>query len=211
MHGVNPSQARADGVMLKAYPKMSFQLSIKGEKEMDYRIENKEAFQVFGIEGVFDVRVGIQGSGDDTNLRKPADLWEESHVNGAYEKLAADAGEVPAFVGKDLCNVHAICDYRETEKDTFPYMLCAFRGAGSKITGYTVADIPAHTWAIFPSVRCPWSEFGAVIGGLYKRIYSEWMPTSNYEQLGSLDMEIYGGDEDTAYVEIWVAVRKKEV
>ena len=210
LHGVTPSEARTDGVMLKAYPKMSFQLSIKGEKEMDYRIENKEAFQVFGIEDVFDVRVGLASTERDENLRKPADLWEECRANGAYEKLYDDAGDLPAFIGKDLCNVHAVCDYRETEKGTFPYMLCAIRSANSKTDGYVMADIPAHTWAIFPSVKCPWGEFGAVIGALYKRIYSEWMPTSNYEQVGSLDMEIYGGDEDTAYVEIWVAVRKKE-
>jgi len=35
LHGVTPTEARADGVMLKAYPKITFQISIKGEKEMD--------------------------------------------------------------------------------------------------------------------------------------------------------------------------------
>ena len=44
LHGVTPTRARTDGVTLKAYPKLSFQLSIKGEKEMDYRIETKEVF-----------------------------------------------------------------------------------------------------------------------------------------------------------------------
>jgi len=53
LHGVTPTEARAGGVTLKAYPRISFQISIKGEKEMDYRIENKEAFQVFGYEGIF--------------------------------------------------------------------------------------------------------------------------------------------------------------
>jgi len=210
LHGVTPSEARADGVTLKAYPKISFQISIKGEKEMDYRIESKEAFTVFGIEDVFITEAGILETGDEKNLRKPSDLWDECRANGAYEKLYTDAGSLPAFVGNELCSVHAVCDYKETEKGTFPYMLCAFRSPDSNVDGYVLADIPAHTWAIFPSVKCPWSEFGATIGALYKRIYSEWMPTSHYEQVGSLDMEVYGGDEDTAYVEIWVAVRKKD-
>lgn len=40
MHGVTPSNARNRGVQLKAFPKISFQISIKGDTEMDYRIEN---------------------------------------------------------------------------------------------------------------------------------------------------------------------------
>lgn len=52
LHGIAPSLAREDGVILKAYPRMSFQISIKGESEMEYRIETKEAFDIFGIETI---------------------------------------------------------------------------------------------------------------------------------------------------------------
>ena len=40
MHGVTPSNARNRGVQLKAFPRISFQISIKGDTEMEYRIEN---------------------------------------------------------------------------------------------------------------------------------------------------------------------------
>ena len=213
LHGVTPSEARADGVNLKAYPRISFQMSIKGEKEMDYRIESKEAFQVFGIEDIFESEAGLasaMGTGKTgTALRKPSDLWDECHANGAYEKLATDAGDLPAYVNKDLCQVHAVCDYKETAPDTFPYMLCAFRGPNSNVDGYTIADIPAHTWAIFPTEKFVWDDCGKVLGALYTRIFSEWLPTSNYEQVGSLDMELYGGDDNFGYVEIWLAIKKK--
>ena len=209
LHGVTPTEARADGVTLKAYPRMSFQISIKGEKEMDYRIETKEAFQVFGIEDVFKVEAGINSTGNGTDLRKPSDLWDESLKNGKHDKLEEDAGNLPAFVGKNLGKVHAICDYRQTEQGTFPYMLCAFRSQNSNTEGYTIAEIPAHTWAIFPSEKHEWKDLGETIGTLYKRIFSEWLPTSNYEQVGSLDMELYGGDAEHSYIEIWLAVKKK--
>ncbi len=42
MHGVLPSEARSDNVILKAYPKMTFQLSIKGGIELNYRILEKK-------------------------------------------------------------------------------------------------------------------------------------------------------------------------
>ncbi|MCL1878289.1 MAG: AraC family transcriptional regulator [Defluviitaleaceae bacterium] len=210
LHGVTPTEARADGVTLKAYPRMSFQISIKGEKEMDYRIETKEAFQVFGIEDVFRVTGGIHGEGFDASERKPSDLWDEGFANGANDKLEANAGDLPSFVGKGLGKIHAICDYRQTEPGTFPYMLCAFKTQNSKTEGYTIADIPSHTWAIFPSEKHEWKDLGETISSLYKRIFSEWLPTSNYEQVGSLDMELYGGDADHSYIEIWLAVKMKE-
>jgi len=204
LHGVTPTAARAGGVTLKAYPRLSFHISIKGEKQMDYRIESKEAFQVFGIEGVF--KTDESGPAP----QKPSDLWDDCHANGAYEKLAAAAGSPPqAIINPELCGVHAVCSYKDTGVDSFPYMLCAFRGNGSKVDGFTVVDIPSHTWAIFPSERFAWGDIGTVIEGLYKRFFSEWLPTADYEQVGSLDFEIYGGDEDFGYIELWFAVRKK--
>lgn len=48
MHGISPSAAREPGANLKAYPKLSFHISIKGDKSMDYKIVEKEAFTVVG-------------------------------------------------------------------------------------------------------------------------------------------------------------------
>ena len=41
MHGILPSEARSENTQLKAYPRMAFQLSIKGGCEMNYRIVEK--------------------------------------------------------------------------------------------------------------------------------------------------------------------------
>ena len=210
LHGVTPTEARSDGVMLKAYPKITFQISIKGDTEMDYRIETKEAFQVFGIEEMFKDEAGtLDTTINLDSIRKPSDLWDDCHANGAYEKLFKASGVLPPFVNSELSSVHAACDYRETESGTFPYMLCAFRTQDSKPGGFTVVDIPSHTWAIFPTGFFDWDDCGEVLGSLYKRIFAEWLPTSNYEQVGSLDMELYGGDDKQGYIEIWLAIQKK--
>lgn len=39
LHGVTPTEARRKGVELKAFPRISFQITIKGDVEMEYRIE----------------------------------------------------------------------------------------------------------------------------------------------------------------------------
>ncbi|KGP85129.1 MULTISPECIES: AraC family transcriptional regulator [unclassified Paenibacillus] len=198
LHGVNPAMAREEGTALKAYPRLSFLISIKGEKAMNYRIETKESFQVFGIEKVF------QLSGVDT----PAELWKQSHANGEVERLAENAGDLPAFLNQDYHKVHAVCSYKKTDENSFSYMLSAFKGDSSKTDGYTSITIPAQTWAIFPSDLFTWNKFDETIETLYKRFFSEWLPTAGYEQVDGMEFEITGGKDGLNFVELWFAVRK---
>jgi len=203
LHGVTPTAARAGGVTLKAYPRISFQISVKGEREMEYRIEKKEAFQVFGIAGVFQ----LDGGGAEPS--NPHALWGQSETNGAYEKLESAAGSLPPFVSPGLCKVHGVCDYKQTPPGTFSYMQCAFRSGDSQVEGYPVVDVPAYTWAIFPSERFSWDKVVDSISALWKRMDTEWLPTSEYERAGDINFEVYGGDEKQGYVELWIPVRKK--
>lgn len=203
LHGITPTMARQDGNTLKAYPRLSFLITIKGVEAMNYRIESIEAFQVFGIERVFHT------NGGDEEQHMPAQFWQECHANGEVERLASNTGELPSFVSPNLYKVHAVCSYRNTGSDTFPYMLCAFKSESSKPTGdYSTITIPAQTWAIFPSELFTWDQFDEVIESLYRRFYSEWLPTSGYEQVDGMEFEIYGGRDGLNFVELWFAVRK---
>lgn len=203
LHGISPTEARRPGATLKAYPKISFQISIKGEKAMDYRIETKEAFDIFGIETI------SSSIGDEAYL-SPAKLWQQCMQNGEYDRLFSNAGELPSFVAQDLCKIHGAVNYRKTGENTFPYMLCAFVNPKCNKEGYTVAHIPSQTYAIFPSQRFRWDEdFSGVLSTLQKRFYSEWLPTANYEKTDGPEFEIYGGTEDLGYIELWYPITKK--
>jgi len=50
LHGITPSEARNSGQSLKAFPRMTFQLTIRGGNEMNYRIIEKEPFRIVGIQ-----------------------------------------------------------------------------------------------------------------------------------------------------------------
>ena len=203
LHGLTPNEAKKEGVNLKAYPKISFQISIKGEQEMDYRIETKEAFEVFGIETICSLK-GEQG------YLTPSQLWQLCHKNGEYEKLFANVGELPSYVSQDLCKIHAVENYKKTKENTFPYMLCAFVSKGSNTKDYKTVHIPAQTYAIFPSERFRWDDdFGKVLTTLQKRFYSEWLPTADYERVDGPNFEIYGGTKEYGYIELWYPVVKK--
>ncbi len=203
LHGITPTQARRDGVPLKAYPKISFQISIKGEKEMTYRMEKKDAFDVFGIETIASL-TGEQG------YLSPSELWQTCHRNGEYERLFQNSGQLPSHVPTNLCKIHAVENYRKTEENTFPYMLCAFVSGTSRTEGYLTVHIPAQTYVIFTSERFRWDdEFFKILSTMQKRFYSEWLPTANYERADGANFEIYGGNEEYGFIELWFPVVKK--
>jgi AraC family transcriptional regulator len=203
LHGIAPSEAKRAGAQLKAYPKISFQISIKGESGMDYRIETKEAFDVFGVEAVCSL-TGAEG------FISPAGLWRKCHEDGEYDRLLGNAGDLPSFIPQDLCKIHAVENYRKTEKDTFPYMLCAFVSRNSNTAGYKTVRIPAQTYAVFSSERFKWDdEFFPILQNIQKRFYSEWLPTAKYERADSANFEIYGGTEKYGYIELWYPITAK--
>ena len=72
MHGVMPMSARDKGVTLKAYPRLSFHISIRGDVEMNYRIEEKQAFEMFGISTL------VNSDGDNPFIDIP--VLDEVHI-----------------------------------------------------------------------------------------------------------------------------------
>ena len=70
VHGILPSEARSELTQIKAYPKMTFQLSIKGGCEMNYRIVEKEPFKLVG----FKKRVPIFFEGVNPEIAKMTEL-----------------------------------------------------------------------------------------------------------------------------------------
>ena len=70
LHGFLPSEARCENTHLKAYPRMTFQLSIKGGCEMNYRIVEKGPFKLVG----FKKRVPIIFKGVNPEIAKMTEL-----------------------------------------------------------------------------------------------------------------------------------------
>ncbi|GFN32971.1 hypothetical protein PCURB6_32310 [Paenibacillus curdlanolyticus] len=53
------------------------------------------------------------------------------------------------------------------------------------------------TWAIFPEPQCDLQK-------LWERIYTEWFPTSGYEQVEAPQFEMYYGMSGHTQGEIWI-------
>jgi AraC family transcriptional regulator len=203
LHGVTPTTARRQGVVIKAYPRISFQITIKGDTEMNYRIEEKESFQIYGIERMFETK-------DGENLKAIPEFWQEILENGEHCKLLKSTGR-EGIREDGLCPVNAVSCYRETEGTIFPYMIFAFEAPESKAEGYTKAIVPESTWAIFSTETHRIEETSSAIQGLIKRVYTDWLPTAGYEKLDGYEFEMYYQLKDGKYYEeTWIRVRPKK-
>lgn len=148
MHGINPAAVKENGVSLKAYPRLTFTLLVKGVTEMNYRIEEKEDIRTVGVV--------IKASQENNPI---PDFWGECYENGTAEKLCKTSPGKP-LIGI-CCNMN--------NDGTFNYMI-GIETTAAVPDGMSELIIPKSTWAIFESVG-PMPE---AIQNVWQRIYSEF-------------------------------------
>lgn len=190
LHGVTPSYARNSGVSIKAFPKMIFQIQIKGESEMKYRIEEREAFEMFGVFG--EINRGMEKA-----FKEVPAFRLKCDEDGSVDQMNELLGRF-----HDTLLHAALYDHTET---TMKYMICYNLPKGLELPKrFAKLSVPALTWAIFPEPELEMQK-------LWKRIYSEWFPTSEYEQVEGPGFEMYYGMAGNGFGEIWLPVRKRQV
>lgn len=194
IHGVAPSAARREGVVLKAFQPISFKITIRGEAEMNYRIEKKEAFRIVGVK-----------------LECP---WTPEKQEGFVEVPKfwikhGQAGTIPALcaqMDQEPFGVLGISVGDWATAGSFDYYI-AVSSSQAVPEGMFSYEIPACTWAIF---ECRGVAPHA-IQEMQKRIMTEWFPNSGYQYADAPDIEQYtdGDQQNEDYLSyIWVPVQK---
>lgn len=198
-HGITPSAAREPGAKLKSFGRLSIKLIVEGGSFMNYRIETKQAFQAIAKAKHF----STEGNANQTEIPQ---FWSECGANGTIDTLCGFMAAQQPVTGPGLLG---ICDGDSCPEDATEFRYAIGVEANSPAPdGYEVITFPAATWAVFQCI-------GAVpdsVQDLWKRIYSEFFPQSDYQPAGGIDFEYYPqGDNSRAdYVsEIWLPVRKK--
>ncbi|HWR23967.1 MAG TPA: AraC family transcriptional regulator [Feifaniaceae bacterium] len=191
-HGVTPTQARKRGSITKAFPPMTFQLTIKGGHDMQYRIVEKEAFRIAGVKKrITLVYEGINPQMDDIWAR----LTEQDFL-----ELKALSDVEPRGI---LCVSANFTEGRAEGTALDQYIgVATTRDVPQR---WDTLPVPAGTWAVFTAT----GAFPKALQDVWAQIYSEWFPTSGY-QLGGGPELLWNESKDTSRPdyksEIWIPV-----
>jgi len=190
IHNITPSKAKEKGVSLKAYPRVSFALSLRGVIEMNYRIEDKSAFTIVGVKERFSfvddlgASVGsMWGNLSKETLQNISELTDTEPFGlvGAYSEMYDD-NTTDYYIG------------------TITTKQCPKNLISLEVT--------AQTWAVFEIT----GSLPSAMKDIWGRIFSEWFPTMGYEHAKAPEIEWYSNGDmssDTYYSEIWIPVMKK--
>lgn len=189
VHGVTPSEARKLGTALKLYPRISFQVSLQGEKELVYRIEKKEEFRIIGIKESI-INDGVY------NLKRIPHMWEEARETGEIDHIILSCN-------KECSGMMGIC--ANFERDKFDYYIGVV--SNQKVDD-SMAELTVYkqVWGIFECVGLN------AIQTTWKRIFTEWFPSSEYEIADAPAIEWYPNSDSNMedYItEIWIPIRKQ--
>lgn len=192
IHGIAPSIIqKEDTINLKAFPPISFKITIKGAEEMNYRIEKKEEFRIVGVSQPLHTEL-------EKNFEIVPKMWQQSALDGTIQKLLPMMNSQPKGVlGVSVCN--------DLEDWKYFISVASTESIDDKLDEYI---IPPFIWAIFSGEgQCP-----QAIQELEKRIVTEWLPTSGYEYDNGPDIELYLNPEpQNAKFEVWVPVKKNNL
>lgn len=192
IHGIAPSEARNPGVRLKAFPRISFHLSVRGDQDMEYRIVEQEAFTVVGKS----IQVSCQ---DGEHHRLIPQFWAECDRDGTVARLVTiGSGE----------HLYGITLDMQPDQETLTYMIATKGSPSSQAEGFSLRTVPAATWAIFASV----GPVAAALPNVFQRIFQEWFPATGYEHAEAPVLEVYPPGDVTAEdyrCEVWIPVVKK--
>lgn len=192
-HGISPSAVRRNNQLLKAFPKLSFQIKLKGDEEMDYKIVEKEAFHVVGKS----IRTATI---DSQNHRDIPAFWDESLKNGFLMELEKVCGPMGLL---------GVCMDFDKQQERLTYFICAEKTEQRVPTDWEERAIPAQTWAVFQAI----GPVPNAIEKTWERIFSKWFPSTGYEHVDAPELEVYPNDGDVNaedhHCEIWIPIKKK--
>lgn len=185
-HGISPSSFRKNGGSLKIYPPASFHITIKGAKEMDFRIIDLPETTVYGLSREF-------GYSAAERFEHERIMWADTE--DFVPKKISD-GFDGVWYGIWNGGKYAIARKKELATGTNLEKLI----------------IPAGTYAAFTTAKGGYA--GDELPQLRDLIFNSWLADSGYRQKGDFELEVYhlatNREErrKNRYYEIWIPIEK---
>ncbi|SDY03106.1 AraC family transcriptional regulator [Thermoactinomyces sp. DSM 45892] len=195
LHGITPSEARNQAQNVKAYPQMTFQLTIQGGSEMNYRIEEKGSFRIIGIQK----RVPIVFQGENPGITT---MWKSLDMEMIHQLMKLSDVEPKGMIQAST----NFSEGRMEEQGELDHYI-GVATTEEDLEGFDKLEVLSSTWAVFEAV----GPFPQTLQETWGRIYSEWFPSSLYQLAEGPEMvSIKSKDltSPTVPCEIWIPVSK---
>lgn len=184
-HGITPKQAKSEGSNLKSFNRLIIKIQLEGGNIMDYKIVKREEYKILAKTRYF--------TSENSVVEIPK-FWSDYYSEGLNEIV---------------CGMLGICEQEKSGCKEYRYGIgCECSDDEDIPKGFEKLTIPEYTWAVFKCV----GPMPDTIQNVWKKIYSEWLPQSEYELIPDYDIELYtdGDNKSKDYVsEIWIPVKKK--
>ena len=185
MHSAAPASGRDSGVPLKAYPRMSFQMTVRGASQMEYRMENIDCGLRFAVK-----RETVRTADAFKTIPK---LWASARASGFLQKLIGMSWENPKCKLEGLVGI--VGNEASIRDETFDLLM------GCRYDGEIPGDMEEF---ILPP--CAYAVFPHDVVKAWQRLYTEWLPTSGYELASRPCIENYLAPGAAIEQELWVPV-----
>ncbi|SDP84066.1 AraC family transcriptional regulator [Lentzea jiangxiensis] len=188
MHKIGPQEARATKKALQSQQILTFRLVVEGSTSMEYRIVEKDAFQVVGRgTRVPLVHVGMNPAIVEfvKGIGMPAlERIKELGDGEPAGMLALTYNQEGVEEGSMLDYFQGVVSSREAPEDL------------------ETLSVPKHTWAVFKADG-PYPE---TIQYMWRDVYTQWFPSNNYESVEGPSMLHTRIDGERAEAELWIPV-----
>lgn len=194
--GSLPSDVTKTGIS-KSFPKLSFIITVKGGISMEFRIEEKPAFNLVGVSK----RVPMQFEGVNNEIVKLA----MSITKEQKEEMHSLQNMEPCEIVN--ASYDADADFLKEEGD-LTHLIGVLTTENKVSEHLDIVQVEACSWAVFPNE----GPFPSTLQETMAKVYSEWLPSSNYEVINVPTFSFTKMDEklkDYAYSEVWIPVKKK--
>ena len=205
-HGMTPSQARADGSMLKSFSRLSIKISLEGGSTMNYRIEEKPRIVFTGFKRRFTGPPAhrIEQEHDfhlQTRLNQYALKGLTRHLDTTYSIMTNFADDGYDYYIAGILNPFGADDL---EKEL-----------GEDARRFEKIVVPAGTYLVCETERAQYPV--ELTEDLRRKMVSEWLPSSDYKLADAPEITVNHwffkrGDKtvnNSRYIELWIPIEKK--
>ena len=191
-HGITSNVARRAGMKLKSFNRLLIKIKLEGGTVMDYRIEKREEFKLLAKVSKF----RNESISEEGNTEIP-DFWKECGKNGTFDVLKQNTSKH---------DIYGACAPISKESTHFDYGIGMEFSGGNVPERYTIWEVKPTLWAVFKCI----GETCECIGETWGKIFSEFLPSSEYSMIDDTDFELYSENiKADCFCEIWIPVEKK--